>query len=870
MRRTLWCLLLAVIMIGLFQTNVIEGSESVKEIDILPTPKKMEPTRKRFMLNDNEEPAAVIVMDKDDRTAIIAAQEINDRIRTLGGQPLPTITRSGNAARNAPGMNAIRLMAPAEVPSGDIPGEVWDAMNTVSSKGEQGYAIQFCKGQENGETAILVGAGWQGLLHASSTFRLLIDKEGGTIFATEEQIADWPDFKYRGLPVWPLPGSFDDFKKYVDWAFRYKFNRIYTYATRINAADGFNLPTSEERHYLRKINVYAKERGIRINYALTWAVATASPGGNKDEYQEAILFDNQYYTWGDDGLLRKRAAEIAQFARETEAGSLLFHCIDTYKEGWDKRRKNDLARFGDDRAAADANVINIFTTEIRRTNPGIELQFVVYPYHANFDLPGNERYKAWITKLSASIPHDVYLIVAELNRDQSDSWISAIKQPLVHWINGNAFQWGRYFSTLPAFTKTAYYDGRDRDVIIHWEPIGYFNGEVMQLVAAEYEWNINAPGSGRIVEERAGKISVGGAGLQYRKEMVNGQDVRSWAWFDGTNDPEPTSGDLLRKACRLEFGKSAAPFLADFFKNNVIGWRSPELFSRVLHETMAGEEWKACSDQLTKTQNALTSLEKALQADIEGATRARLSVLLKNTYHQSLVITGLTAYYKAMELSARNLNVEASQELKNGLQRLGDIKRELERQGIWTDETREWFEAGGSGLKIAEAGLNKGHSINRVKNPGFEEPRTVSAHAAIPSWSSVGAWDLIKDSHRGNYAARVSLTPSDSSVYLEQLIRLPANCNGFVEFWMKKDGNFRVIPIIQIWDKDHTKKMEDAAVDGFPYTSPVADYMIYQGRFHLPSHVTEAVFKIYADWQGFTPSNVKYIYIDDVFVGCDI
>ena len=160
--------------------------------------------------------------------------------------------------------------------------------------------------------------------------------------------------------------------------------------------------------------------------------------------------------------------------------------------------------------------------EIRRTNPGIELQFVVYPYHANFDLPGNERYKAWITKLSASIPHDVYLIVAELNRDQSDSWISAVKQPLVHWINGNAFQWGRYFSTLPAFTKTAYYDGRDRDVIIHWEPIGYFNGEVMQLVAAEYEWNINAPGSGQIVEERAGKISVGGAGLHYRKEMVNG------------------------------------------------------------------------------------------------------------------------------------------------------------------------------------------------------------------------------------------------------------------------------------------------------------------------------------------------------------
>ena len=99
MRRTLWCLLLAVIMIGLFQTNVIEGSESVKEIDILPTPKKMEPTGKRFMLNDNEEPAAVIVMDKDDRTAIIAAQEINDRIRSTGRTTVANRSRGAATLR---------------------------------------------------------------------------------------------------------------------------------------------------------------------------------------------------------------------------------------------------------------------------------------------------------------------------------------------------------------------------------------------------------------------------------------------------------------------------------------------------------------------------------------------------------------------------------------------------------------------------------------------------------------------------------------------------------------------------------------------------------------------------------------------------
>ena len=242
------------------------------------------------------------------------------------------------------------------------------------------------------------------------------------------------------------------------------------------------------------------------------------PDGNRDEYQGAVLFNNQYYTWDEDGLLRKRASEIARFAKETGAESLHFHCIDTYEEGWYERGKNDRTRFGNDRASADANVINIFTEEIRKLNPGIELQFVVSPYHVNFDLPGNEQYKAWMKRLTALIPGDVYLIVAEFNRDQADSWVAATRQPLVHWINGNAFQWGRYFSTLPAFTKSAYYEGRERDVVIHMEPIGHFNGEVMQLVAAEYEWNVNGPGSGFIMEERAGKTGIAGANLHMRDE----------------------------------------------------------------------------------------------------------------------------------------------------------------------------------------------------------------------------------------------------------------------------------------------------------------------------------------------------------------
>jgi len=846
--------------------SVSSGSVPCAVTDIIPTPKIMAPNGKRFVLNDNGKPSAVMIADSDDRKAAIAAHEINDRITALGGQPLPMAKYATSDVGITSGMNTIRLTVSEHRRSGDIPVEVQEVIDTVSAQGEQGYAIRFRKGQEEGETAFLAGTGWQGLLNASTTFRLLIRREGATIYAAQAQIADWPDFKYRGLPVWPLPGSFGDFKKYVDWALRYKFNRIYTRATRQKAADGFNLPTSEERRYLRKINAYAKERGIKINYALTWAVAPVSSRGKRGEQEGAVLFNEQYYTWGNDLSLRKRASKIAQFAKETNAESLLFHCIDTYQESWDKRGKNDRLRFGNDRAAADANVINLYTEEIREANPGIELQFVVYPYHINFDLPGNEIYKTWIAKLTALIPHDVYLTSTEFNRNQTDSWVAVVKQPLVHWINGNAFQWGRYFSTLPAFTKTVYREGRDRDIIIHWEPIGYFNGEVMQLVAAEYAWNVDAPGSGQIAEESTDQIDIGGANLHYRKEMVNGSDANIWSWYSGTREPEPTSIDLLLKACRLEFGDAGAQSVADFFKNNPIGWRSPGLFNQILFETVAGQEREACADQLSKTNHALTSLKKALHSDIGIGVRARLNIFLKNTYCQSLVIAGATAYFDAIKLSSKGLNSEAAQAIQHGRDQLVEIRQEMEKQDVWSQESAEWFEEGIFRLKSAEHVLEIDSSMNLLKNAGFEEASRLKK--PIPHWSWTGSPELTKNSHSGAYAVHLSLRPSERFVQLEQPFMVPRVCEGLVGFWIKKDDGFRVIPMLQYWNEEHTNKIEKAVTDDFPFNRSVQSYASYVGSFRLPPHATQAVFKIYADWFGFTPSQAKSLYLDDVFVGC--
>jgi len=859
------------VLIIALHTPAAKGSGPQVPANILPTPKSVQATGARLLLHDGKRALAEIRIAKGDVKAVIVAKEINDRIVELGGEALPVVPAGGPGAQTAT-RNQIRLATLQEMDAGQLPDRVRRAGNKIAARGEQAYTIQFTSEKERTRCAFLVGSGAQGLLHAGSTFRLLIGKEGATIYALEVQITDWPDFKNRGLPVWPLPSSFEAFKKYVDWAFRYKFNRIYTTIAGKGGANGFDLPTPEERVYLRKINAYAKERCILINFALNWAVGTLPPEGGVD-HLETVLFDGNYYSWSDDRLLQKRARDIAQFASETGAGSLLFHCIDSYEEAWDQRGAKDRTRYGNNRAAADANVINRFTAQIRRVNPGIELQFVAYPYHANFELAGNEQYKTWMRSLSALIPDDVHLVVAELDRDQADSWIANTRQPLVHWVNGLAFQWGRYFSTLPAFTRSAFYEGRESDVIVHMEPIGPFNGEVMQLVASEYEWNVAAPGSAFLREDSGGKTSLTGAGLHVKSEMVGDQSLDVWGWYRGTAEPKSAAGDLLLKACRLAFGPAAAPFMAEFFANNPVGWRAPTLFAATLRDIGAGKELAACQDQLAKTEQALLAVKRALHALPEGsAHRERIRGFAANTYRQYLVISGLTASYLAEQWSRQGGALEADREIKDARGRMVGIRREMEHDGYWSDECRQWYSEGERRLLLVETGRGAAPGPNLIKNPGFEA-RSASRFPGKPSqsldsWSAVGTLQLTRDSHSGKQAGRLKLKPTEASVYLEQQVSVPAGCQGYLEFWLKKDGEFRVIPILQYRDAAHNKKVEVAAVDDFPYTAPVGEYRRYYGKLRLPRQARQVVFKVFADWQGFIPDGEKHLNLDDVMLCC--
>ena len=286
---------------------------------------------------------------------------------------------------------------------------------------------------------------------------------------------------------------------------------------------------------------------------------------------------------------------------------------------------------------------------------------------------------------------------------------------------------------------------------------------------------------------------------------------------------------------------------------------------------MPGKEPDASLDQLDKTNKAMLSLKNALQAAQEdGRVRKRIENFVENTYRQNLVISGVAASYRAKQLSMQGLSSEAINEIGNGRNRLSGIRREMVKEGYWSDESRDWYEEGERRLNMADTAARKILSQNLIKNPGFEEERNSagSDKRSVPSWTSVGTVQLTRESHSGMAAASLKLKPSESYVYLEQPFTVAEGCETYVEFWLKKEGEFRVIPILQYWNEDQTKKVEAVAAEDFPFNTAIAEYRHYSGKVRLSPHATQAVFKIYADWFGFTPIREKMLYLDDLFVSC--
>jgi len=134
--------------------------------------------------------------------AQIGAEEINERIRSLGGEPLPVVPLEASLPAGK-----LIVIAPCTAKGLVLPPSAGKV--TPTDPGVQGYIIEPTGSGAN-LRLFLVGSDTLGTLYAAVTTRQLIDRRGGELVLQPARVRDWPDYKYRcnGTPfAEPLRGD---------------------------------------------------------------------------------------------------------------------------------------------------------------------------------------------------------------------------------------------------------------------------------------------------------------------------------------------------------------------------------------------------------------------------------------------------------------------------------------------------------------------------------------------------------------------------------------------------------------------------------------------------------------------------------------
>lgn len=436
----------------------------------------------------------------------------------------------------------------------------------------QGYIIRFVK-EKNRNRIILAGTDADGIRYACVTFSMLL--QGQSFHPVD--ITDWPDFKYRAGFV--ISGDFEKDKEQIDQAFRCKMNMMF----------GGGAYTTIEKMLLnekewKKTNEYAKQRGIKTNYS-TWsdvgeAPNTSNPNAKCYPYNGMVGYLGLAYTWSHDNLLDQKGKLMVEFLRRTGAGSFYIHPMDTggkdNPENWNFRSESDKKRFGDDRAAADANVMNIFNKNFKEYDPECMSISVVYPYGAKYlkypDIV------TWVKRLATLADPSIYFCMREGPREDFEAFRKVLlPHNLYVYYQPYPWEYRMLFSSTGRYVRTFYSD-KSKDVI--WF---YVTGrlEYPQVwVASEYAWNTQAPGWGWLPEDY---YSIKNADF----------------------NPKEISEELLPRIMTLFYGEKAADPMSEVYSCN---------FSSYLPSSLArfsgGDPEEYFKSKYILAENALVKMKK--------------------------------------------------------------------------------------------------------------------------------------------------------------------------------------------------------------------------------------------------------------------
>ena len=705
MRSFFWLTVAGFIWIQgiLFSNNksvgVVPEWDKLGGLDIIPCPKKINPKKIKFLLVEKGETKAIIVVPDNSGIKIkIASEIINKSIKEKGGKFLKVVKEKELDGKLPEEKNIILLSVKGKSKFLDNL-LLRNKLNLHNYPlGKQGYIIHFLKGKK-GNQVLLTGLDEQGVLYAAVTFAELIEKKEKKVIVRSVNIIDWPDFKYRmGLIVGRLP-DLQSTKRMIDWFLKYKFNLI-------KVGDLSTRGLLSHYPWLKEINQYARDRGIKLVYSFTWGIGSIEEYKDDPRFKGCLQYRGEFYCWSRDELLNKKIEEYKSFIQKNGVDGMLFHCLDSYDENWPERCDKCRSRFDDDRAAADAHVINLFTKGLRSVNKDLLLIFITCPYGINLNLPGNEKYKKYYRRLSNLIPPDVFLTVTGYNHDTASSWSETVKQPLVRWQNGSTFQWGRFFNSSPCFLKGVYFPERE-DIAFLNESVSYFDGDIMQLIGIEYEWNTNAPGALIIESDPNAPIKENGPYKYRAAQRIRNRDIEFNALeFKDTIQPKETCYILLERVCRKLYGVNIAPYMARYLRAGLTGWRDVNVAKK------RAKNSKEAREEYLRANKACQILKEAMK---NARTPKEISTL-KRFFNRSIypkIFYGLYSLVLKAEESVKNGNITTAQKLISECKEsLEKSRKELMREGVYTSNSERWFKPIKEKIKLVEIKIR----ISRMRN----------------------------------------------------------------------------------------------------------------------------------------------------------
>ena len=559
----------------------------------------------------------------------IAAEEINERIVSLGGKALPV---SPVSVRLPPGK--VIVVSPCSGPgmAGLQPG----VKVTPEDLGEQGYVIHS-RGTGDATRLFLIGSDPLGTLYAAVTLRRLIVRREGKILLHPAEVRDWPDYKYRqnGTPFSePLrqdwytilgaerKGEIDKaremarkwvaFQKgYFDWMLRAKINLAW-FSTNIRPGEAPE-KTTVIRAALKEVNDYGLARGIESMASDTTAIGTYPRDQNNPDFRDVVRHrsHNRYFCWSRLEYHEKRARRAAAWLADSGYRGYYLHATDgggwQNPELWNDRCELCRKTYGDDHAKADAAVFGIYHREVKRRVPDLKFVAVIYPYTGRY-LDPEWVYKSaaasmgegeatrsvarqtslklnqFLARLDTLLPSDIFVCIREGERRHLDLARKAWGKRPFHLYFEYAFWkgWRPYFITTPLWTKSLYYPSH-KDILF-----GNVGGsgwrELTGLLGVECAWNVNRPGA---------------------------QEFNSQSWLElGTKGaPPPERHHFAERACRFWFGDEAGPLMAPAFAEN-ISHTFIAFPDKVLRRTDIPDPVATMAEQAEATKRAAASLDK--------------------------------------------------------------------------------------------------------------------------------------------------------------------------------------------------------------------------------------------------------------------